>query len=61
VVARVRTALGARIPAVVITGSTSTEVATLLEAQGLPMLPKPVSPARLRATLVEVLRRSGAG
>jgi signal transduction histidine kinase len=56
VIEAVRVRLGRPVPAVVITGSTSAETAALLEEKRLPMLTKPVSPARLRAALAQLLR-----
>lgn len=58
VVQRLRARAGRDVPAVVVTGSTSQELAQAIEEAGLPMLPKPVSPPRLRAVLSGLVRRS---
>jgi CheY-like chemotaxis protein len=46
-----RAALGGQVPAVIVTGETSPERLAELRALGLPVLTKPVAPARLRALL----------
>lgn len=58
VVDALRQQAGRPLPAVVITGSSDREVLDDIEARGLVALPKPVSPARLRATLAAVLREA---
>jgi signal transduction histidine kinase len=57
-IARVRAALGAPIPALVITGDTAPERLREASAGGLPLLHKPVSPMALRTTLNRLLRRA---
>jgi CheY-like chemotaxis protein len=56
-IARVREAVGAPIPAFVITGDTALERLREAGADGLHLLHKPVSAAALRATLNHLLRR----
>ena len=51
VVQRLRTALGPRLPALLITGDIAPDRLTLLRDSGLPWLPKPVMPMRLRSWL----------
>jgi len=47
VVARLQARLGKAFPAIMITGATEPEILTRIEAQRLPLLSKPVDPARL--------------
>ena len=51
VVQRLRATLGSRLPALVITGDIAPDRLTLLRDSGLPWLPKPVMPMRLRSWL----------
>ena len=55
VIRGIRARLGAEIPAVVITGDTSPERLAKIQASGLALLSKPVSPMRLRALLNRLL------
>ena len=50
-VQRLRATLGSRLPALVITGDIAPDRLTLLRDSGLPWLPKPVMPMRLRSWL----------
>jgi len=52
----IRERAGRRIPALVVSGSRSAELADDLARRGLPCLTKPLAPARLRAALAELLR-----
>jgi two-component system, sensor histidine kinase len=58
-----REALGGEVPAVLLTGETSPERLAELRGLGLPVLTKPVAPARLRALLgaVSGLRHASGG
>ena len=56
VVQRVRNLAGREVPAVVVSGETAQDSVRAIRASGLPFLPKPVPPARLRALLGELLR-----
>jgi CheY-like chemotaxis protein len=56
VVERVREQRDAPVRTLVITGSTSGELADALRRAGLMRLQKPVSPARLRAALDQLFR-----
>ena len=51
IVARLRAAVGARVPAFVISGDTDPGTMRAAEGAGLPVLHKPVRPARLRALI----------
>jgi two-component system, sensor histidine kinase len=51
VVASLRALLGRAVPAVLLTGDTEATVLKAVEASGLPLLHKPIEPARLRALL----------
>jgi signal transduction histidine kinase/CheY-like chemotaxis protein len=53
---QIRAATGARVPAVIITGETDPDVIARVRASGLPYLPKPIAPARLRAALTHMVR-----
>jgi CheY-like chemotaxis protein len=55
-IAALRAQLGAPIPALVITGETAPETLQAIRTAGFPRLSKPVSPARLRAVLDQLLR-----
>ncbi len=55
---RVRAALGARVPAFIITGDTAPERLREASAGGFPLLHKPVSPMALRTALNRLLRRA---
>lgn len=54
----VRAAVGAEVPAAVISGETGPEVLEAIRASGFPRLAKPVPPARLRAVLASLLGAS---
>lgn len=58
IVAAVRRARGAEIPAVIVTGDTSGVAANAAEEAGLPILFKPVLPGRLRTVLNRLVRQS---
>jgi signal transduction histidine kinase/CheY-like chemotaxis protein len=51
-----RRALGAHVPAAVITGDTAPAHLAAVEALGIPVLSKPIAAARLRALLAQLLR-----
>lgn len=53
----IRTAVGADIPAILITGDTAPDRLREAEASGYPLLHKPVPPARLRALVNHTLKR----
>ena len=55
----IRRALARRVPAIVVTGSSSEVLLADLARHGLTHLAKPIAPARLRAALVELLRGAG--
>lgn len=55
-----RQAFGAQIPAVLITGDTAAETIQAIDASGLPVLHKPLRPAKLRAMLSHLLAGRGA-
>jgi signal transduction histidine kinase len=59
VVEAIRRAVSRRVPAIVVTGSSSEDLLADLARHGLPHLSKPIAPARLRAALVELLRAAG--
>ena len=56
VVEAIRRAVSRRVPAIVVTGSSSEELLADVARHGVPHLSKPIAPARLRAALVELLR-----
>jgi signal transduction histidine kinase len=63
-IAALREAFGAELPAILITGDTAPETIQAITASGLPVLHKPIKPAKLRAMLAHVLgdrRAGGAG
>ena len=47
---------GGRVPTAVVTGETTTDVLEAIRASGLPLIPKPTPPFKLRALLMELLR-----
>jgi DNA-binding response OmpR family regulator len=51
-----RQRFGAAIPALIVSGDVSRQTRERIEARGLPMLEKPVAPARLRAAATRLLR-----
>jgi len=57
-VALLRQAFGLRIPAALLTGDTAPDTIQAIQASGLPMLHKPLKPARLRAFLSHLLAES---
>ena len=52
------TSVRVRVPAMVVTADQSPEVMDLLRERGLPVLQKPVKPARLRALLSHLLAKA---
>lgn len=54
----IRAFAGADVPAVVVSGESGIGGMPALRASGVPLLPKPVAPAKLRALLAELLRGS---
>ena len=60
VVARLRAALGARVPALIVTGDVSADRLVAIARSELPVMHKPVNPARLREWLAATAD-SGAG
>lgn len=63
-IAALREAFGAELPAILVTGDTAPETIQAINACGLPVLHKPIKPAKLRAMLAHVLgdrRAAGAG
>jgi CheY-like chemotaxis protein len=59
IVQRVRALLGARLPALLITGDTATASVRSAEHSGLAMLRKPIKPAQLRAFINEAFAQRG--
>jgi signal transduction histidine kinase len=55
VIEALRGRLGAGLPAILLTGDTAPESVAIMAASGLPVLHKPVRPAKLEALLLEVL------
>jgi CheY-like chemotaxis protein len=55
IVARIRKRFRANLPAVLISGDTSLQTARFVRSHGLPLLYKPVPPARLRAVIAALL------
>lgn len=58
-IASLRRAFGAQIPALLITGDTAAETIQAIDASGLPVLHKPLRPAKLRAMLSHLLAGRG--
>ncbi len=56
-IASIRATLGTSGPALLVSGTTSPDVLGLARASGLPMLRKPITPAKLRAALTQLVRR----
>jgi signal transduction histidine kinase len=56
-IAHLRRTLGAPIPAFLISGNTDSEPLRIADANGFPLLHKPVNPMALRATLTQVLKQ----
>lgn len=56
-IASIRATLGRAVPALLVTGATSPDVLGAVRASGLPVLRKPIAPAKLRAALTQLLRR----
>jgi signal transduction histidine kinase/CheY-like chemotaxis protein len=54
-IARIRSLAGRPVPALLVTGETSAELVRRAAAEGLPVLHKPVTPMRLRATASRLL------
>ena len=61
VVEAIRAQLGQAILAVLVSGDTAPEAVALMEASGLPILFKPVRPAKFRALISRLLARDNAG
>ena len=59
-VRRLRHSIGAEIPAILVTGDTAPERIREAKASGLPILHKPIAPARLRSLLDAILYESEA-
>lgn len=57
-IARLQTATGVRIPAILLTGETAPEKLREAQAGGYPLLHKPLAPGRLRAAVTAVLKRT---
>jgi signal transduction histidine kinase/CheY-like chemotaxis protein len=57
VIASIRATLGKPVPALLVTGATSPDVLGVVRASGLPLLQKPIAPAKLRAALTQLRRR----
>ena len=57
VVKAIRAQLGEAVLAILVSGDTAPEVAALVQASGLPLLYKPVRPAKLRALISHLLDR----
>jgi signal transduction histidine kinase/ActR/RegA family two-component response regulator len=55
-IAAIRAALGRPVPALVVTGAATADILARVRASGLPLLPKPVAPAKLRALLTQLVR-----
>jgi two-component system, sensor histidine kinase len=51
-----RSVFGARIPACLVTGDTSSDVMREIESAGFHVLTKPVAPLRLRALVSQMLK-----
>ncbi|HVJ75831.1 MAG TPA: ATP-binding protein [Casimicrobiaceae bacterium] len=54
-VARLRAAFGAAIPALIVSGASAPEDLALIKATGMPLLHKPVAPAKLRSAIAFLL------
>jgi signal transduction histidine kinase/CheY-like chemotaxis protein len=61
VVARVRDALGARVPALIVTGDVSADRLVAIARSALPVMHKPVNPARLREWLAALAPTTDSG
>lgn len=59
VVGRLRAAIGAGLPALLVSGDTGARELARVKSSGLPLLVKPVAPARLKAALHACLRAGG--
>jgi two-component system, sensor histidine kinase len=55
-IASLRARFGRAIPAVLVSGASAAEELALIEASGIPLLHKPLPPARLRSVLAHLLR-----
>jgi signal transduction histidine kinase/ActR/RegA family two-component response regulator len=55
-IASLRARFGRAIPAVLVSGASAAEELALIEASGIPLLHKPLPPARLRSMLAHLLR-----
>lgn len=55
ILAQVRQELGAKVPGIVCTADTDPELLTAIRAGGVPLLIKPISPARLRSVMHHLL------
>jgi CheY-like chemotaxis protein len=57
VIRRLQEAFGADLPAILVTGDTAADRIREAQASGYPLLHKPLSHARLRATVTSLLRQ----
>jgi DNA-binding response OmpR family regulator len=55
-IAWLRARFGRTIPAMLVSGASSVKELARIEASGIPLLHKPLPPARLRSTLAHLLR-----
>jgi CheY-like chemotaxis protein len=55
-IARLRRTFGASVPAALVSGESAQDDLARIQASGIPLLHKPVRPARLRSLLVHLLR-----
>ncbi len=60
VIARLRTRFGRDIPAILVTGDTAPETLQRITQAGLPLLHKPLRPAKLRALLMHLIQQARA-
>jgi len=60
-VAALRARLGSDVQAILVSGDTATESVAVMEASGLPILYKPVRPAKLRALIASLLAGGNPG
>lgn len=61
VIARLRKRFGRDIPAILVTGDTAPETLQRITQAGLPLLHKPLRPAKLRALLTHLIQQARAG
>jgi CheY-like chemotaxis protein len=60
-IAELRSRFGRDVPALLVSGESSGAELARIKASGIPLLHKPVPPARLRAALLYVLRGEDVG